>query len=260
MRLSIDDGSSSSSPMDHGGRRRSSTSPLEPIITQPIDTQVLNRDEARQVSGSELREQVTGRPIPMRRPASTAFHEIINPKRPRLMDVENELDETAAPHSDTDVIPPHLQRIHANLQAVKLEDHPSPRIRQLAKKFTPLQLASMVARRKLILVEAVMRHAANCKNLKCRQVGCKRMKSCYGHLISCRSSHRPMQSSSSLSSPDQMERGSCHSCKQLLYLLAFHAKRCQQEKGSCPVPCCSNLRQRMATLIASGKTKRQSSN
>lgn len=244
MRLSIDDGSSSSSPMDHShGHRRSSLVSSEPVIiaSQVHDTQPNQVTGAIGAQADVLREQEASgrrRRMPMRRPASTALDDI-NPKRLRL----EELDETATPHPDTDVIPPHLHNIHSNLQAAKLENHPSPQIRQLAKKFTPLQLASLVARRKLLLVEAVMRHSAGCKDLKCRQVGCKRMKACYGHLISCRASHQPMQSSSP-----------CHSCKQLLYLLAFHAKRCQQQKGSCPVPYCSHLRKRMTVLLAQGKS------
>ncbi|XP_023700186.1 CREB-binding protein-like [Paramormyrops kingsleyae] len=70
-------------------------------------------------------------------------------------------------------------------------------------------------------------HACHCHNASCTVHVCQKMKRMVQHSKGCK----------------RKTNGSCPMCKQFIALCCYHAKRCQD--GTCPVPYCLNVRQKM---------------
>jgi E1A/CREB-binding protein len=70
-------------------------------------------------------------------------------------------------------------------------------------------------------------HALQCKNANCRRNTCHKMKKVIAHNKQCK----------------KRQQVNCPVCKHYISLCNYHAKYCNQQ--SCPVPFCSNIRQKL---------------
>ena len=74
-------------------------------------------------------------------------------------------------------------------------------------------------------------HSCNCRDANCRMHSCQRLKRLVAHSRVCKKR--------------QGQPNGCQICRQFVALCCYHSKTCEDTQNKCPVPFCSNIKNRM---------------